>query len=89
MPRVGHGPPSRASVPVSSAASRRASPTRSLNCDENRRENSIQGSYSNQEIKFQYIPVWIELNFQDISDGVYHTRLEMNMIITHTFQFMG
>ena len=33
-----------------------------------------QGSYSNKQIKFQYIPGWIELNFQDISDAVSHKR---------------
>ena len=27
-----------------------------------------QGLYGNKEIKFQYLPGWIELNFQDISD---------------------
>ena len=32
-----------------------------------------QGTYSNnKEMKFQYIPVWIELNFQDISDAVHN-----------------
>ena len=35
-----------------------------------------QGSYSNKEMKFQYIPGWIELNFQDISFlcGISHKR---------------
>ena len=33
----------------------------------------IQVSYSNKEIKIQYIPGSIELNFQDISDAVYQT----------------
>ena len=30
----------------------------------------LQGSYNNKENKFQDIPVWVELNFQDISDTV-------------------
>ena len=30
-----------------------------------------QGSYSNKEMKFQYIPGWIELNFQDIFSGIF------------------
>ena len=34
-----------------------------------------QGSYSNKEMRFQYIPGWMELNFQDISGAVYHTYL--------------
>ena len=32
------------------------------------------GSYSNKEIKFQYIPRLIELNFQDISDAYVHSN---------------
>ena len=36
----------------------------------NERIRGIQGSYNNEELKFQYIPGWIELNFQDISDVV-------------------
>ena len=43
---------------------------------------NIQGSYSNNEIKFQYIPGWIELNFQDFSDSdvVHHTSVAINML---------
>ena len=32
----------------------------------------IQGSYTNKKVKFQYIPEWIQLNFQNISDLVTH-----------------
>ena len=39
---------------------------------------SMQGSYSNNKIKFQYIPGWIEKHFQDIY-AVYHTRIAINM----------
>ena len=41
-----------------------------------------QGSYSNNEIKFQDIPGWIELNFQDFSDSdvVHHTSVAINML---------
>ena len=42
------------------------------------------GSYSN-EIKFQYIPGWIELHFQDISDVVYHTSVAIYMFSTIYF----
>ena len=31
-------------------------------------------------IIFQYIPGWIELNFQDISGAVYHTNKEINIL---------
>ena len=41
----------------------------------------VQGSYSNNEIKFQYIPGWIELNFQDFSDVVYHTICTQQFIL--------
>ena len=34
---------------------------------------SAQGSYGKKESKFQYIPGWIELNFQDIPGTVYRT----------------
>ncbi len=34
-------------------------------------------------MKFQYIPGWIELNFQDISCAVYHTNVEI--IYSHVF----
>ena len=37
-----------------------------------------QSSHSNKEIKFKYIPGWIELIFQDISDAVYHTGRAVN-----------
>ena len=40
---------------------------------------NAQGSYSTKEIKFQNIAVWIELNFQDISDAVYHTNVAINL----------
>ena len=30
-------------------------------------------------IKFQHIPGWIELNFQDISDEVHHTSAAINL----------
>ena len=43
------------------------------------------GSYSNNEIKFQDIPGWIELNFQDFSDEVYHTSVAINMLSTIYF----
>ena len=36
---------------------------------------TITGLYSNEEIKCQYIPGWIELNLQDISDVVHQTSL--------------
>ena len=39
-----------------------------------------QGSYSNKEMRFQYIPGWIELNFQDISRAVYHSNVEINIL---------
>ena len=32
---------------------------------------AIQGSYSNKNKKFQYIPRWLEVHFQDISDEVH------------------
>ena len=32
---------------------------------------AFQASCSNKEIQFQYIPGWIELNLQDISDSTY------------------
>ena len=35
-------------------------------------------------MKFQYIPGWIELNFQDISCAVYHTNVEI--IYSHVFK---
>ena len=40
----------------------------------------MQGSYSNKEIKFQYIPGWVELNFQDISGAVYHTNIDIKKL---------
>ena len=44
-----------------------------------------QGSYSNNEIKFQDIPGWIEVNFQDFSDVVYRTSVAINMLSTIYF----
>ena len=38
----------------------------------------LKGLYSNKEIKFQYIPGWIELNFQDISDVEYQKKVAIN-----------
>ena len=40
----------------------------------------MQGSYSNKEMRFQYIPGWVELNFQDISGAVYHTNIDINKL---------
>ena len=34
----------------------------------------------NKEIIFQYLPAWIELNFKDISDVVYHASVAINML---------
>ena len=41
---------------------------------------AMQGSYSNKEMRFQYIPGWVELNFQDISGPVYHTNIDINKL---------
>ena len=40
----------------------------------------LQSSYSNKEIKFRYNPGWIEQNFQNICEAVYHTGVAMNML---------
>ena len=54
-----------------------------------------KGSYSNKEIVpvyssiFQYVPGWIELNFQDISDVVYHTSVAINMLSCIYFATFG
>ena len=38
---------------------------------------------------FQYIPGWVELNFQDISDTVYHTSIAINMLLSIYFTIFG
>ena len=45
----------------------------------NHRPHHLQGSYSNNEIIFQDIPGWIEQNFQDFSDMVYHTSVAIKL----------
>ena len=37
---------------------------------------------------FQYIPGWVELNFQDISDTVYHTSIAIKMLLS-TCEFIS
>ena len=38
------------------------------------------GLYSNKEMRFQYIPGWIELNFQDMYGALYHTNIDINIL---------
>ena len=38
---------------------------------------------------FQYIPGWVEINFQDISDTVYHTSVAVNMLLNIFFTVFG
>ena len=45
------------------------------------------GSYSIKDEKFQKIPGWIELNFQDISDVVYRTNVAINMVLSIYFAY--
>ena len=33
-----------------------------------------------ERIKFRFIPEWIEHNFQNNSDAVYHTSVAINML---------
>ena len=50
---------------------------------------SYHGSYSNKEIKFQYIPGWTELNFQNISDAVYQTSVAIDTTSSIYFDTFG
>ena len=45
-----------------------------------------QGSYSNEEIQFQYIPGWVQLNFQDISYAAYRTSVGDQYALKHLFR---
>ena len=56
---------------------------------ESSRPYILQGSYSNNEIKFQDIPVWIELNFQDFSDSdVVYQAHSMSRVLQFGLYFL-
>ena len=65
------------STPVLSTSS---IPSDSETRRENETRNVRQGPYSNKEIQIQYLPGWIELNCQDISDAVYETSVAINRL---------